>query len=161
MLKQFQDPLVYLLLAATGVVLVAWAIEGREGVPVEARVIAAVVLLNALLGYVQEGKAADAVASLAKITASTSSVVRDGNRRRIPSAELVAGDLLLLDEGDAVGADGRLVQSSALRVQEASLTGESEPVLKDAATLTEPAPLAERFCMVFRGTSVTEGNQQQ
>lgn len=158
MLKQFHDPLVYLLLAAVGVALFAWAVEGREGVPVEALVIAAVVLLNALLGYVQEGKAADAVASLAKITASTSSVVRDGNRRRIPSAELVPGDLLVLDEGDAVGADARLVQASALRVQEASLTGESEPVLKDAATLTEQAPLAERFCMVFRGTSVTQGN---
>ena len=158
MLKQFHDPLVYLLLAAVGVALFAWAVEGREGVPVEALVIAAVVLLNALLGYVQEGKAADAVASLAKITASTSSVVRDGNRRRIPSAELVPGDLLVLDEGDTVGADARLVQASALRVQEASLTGESEPVLKDAATLTEQAPLAERFCMVFRGTSVTQGN---
>jgi Ca2+-transporting ATPase len=158
LLKQLHDPLVYLLLAAAGIALLAWAVEGGGGVPVDALVIAAVVLLNALLGYVQEGKAADAVASLAKMTALTSSVIRDGRRRRIPSAELVPGDLLVLDEGDAVGADARLVRASALRVQEASLTGESEPVLKDAATLTEPAPLAERFCMVFRGTSVTQGN---
>lgn len=158
LLKQFHDPLVYLLLAAAGIALLAWAIEVGGGVPVDALVIAAVVLLNALLGYVQEGKAADAVAALATMTALTSSVIRDGKRRRIPSAELVPGDLLVLGEGDAVGADARLVQASALRVQEASLTGESEPVLKDAATLAEPTPLAERFCMVFRGTSVTQGN---
>jgi Ca2+-transporting ATPase len=87
----------------------------------------------------------------------TSSVLRDGERRRIPSAELVPGDILLLEEGDAVGADGRLLLSATLRVQEASLTGESEAVLKDSAALKHPAPLAERFCMVFKGTAVVQG----
>lgn len=154
---QFQDPLVYLLLGAIVISLVAWWIEGREGWPIEATVIAVVVLANAILGFVQETKAADAVAALARMTAVTSSVLRDGKRERIASAELVPGDILLLEEGDAVGADARLLLSTSLRVQEASLTGESEAVLKDAAALTGPAPLAERLCMVFKGTAVVQG----
>ena len=156
-LAQFQDPLVYLLLGAIVVALVAWLIEGREGLPVDAIVIAMVVVANAVLGFVQEARAANAVAALARMTAVTSSVLRDGERRRIPSAELVPGDILLLEEGDAVGADGRLLLSASLRVQEASLTGESEAVLKDAAPLNGPAPLAERSCMVFKGTAVVQG----
>src|SRR5690606_2317339 len=124
---------------------------------IDAIVIAMVVAANAVLGFVQEAKAATAVAALARMTAVSSSVLRNGERRRIPSAELVLGDILLLDEGDAVGADGRLLLSASLRVQEASLTGESEAVLKDAATLNETAALAERFCMVFKGTAVAQG----
>ena len=154
---QFQDPLVYLLLGAIIIALVAWLIEGLEGWPIDAIVIAMVVLANAGLGFIQETRAANAVAALARMTAVTSSVLRDGERRRIPSAELVPGDILLLEEGDAVGADGRLLLSANLRVQEASLTGESEAVLKDADPLNAPAPLAERTCMVFKGTAVVQG----
>jgi magnesium-transporting ATPase (P-type) len=157
LLAQLQDPLVYLLLAAVAVALVAWAIEGR-GVPVDAIVIALVVALNAALGHAQEAKAENAVAALARMTAATCSVLRDGRPLRIPSAQLVRGDLLLLSEGDLVGADARLVQAAALRVQEASLTGESEPVLKDAATLSAPAALGERLNMVFKGTAVAQGS---
>ncbi|MEQ1945463.1 cation-translocating P-type ATPase [Mesorhizobium sp. VNQ89] len=157
-LAPFQDPLVYLLLGAIVVALVAWLIEGREGWPIDAIVIAMVVVANAVLGFVQEARAANAVAALARMTAVTSSVLRDGERRRIPSAELVPGDILLLEEGDAVGADGRLLLSNSLRVQEASLTGESEAVLKNAAPLGGPTPLAERYCMVFKGTAVVQGS---
>jgi magnesium-transporting ATPase (P-type) len=156
-LAQLQDPLVYLLLAAVAVALVAWAIEGH-GVPVDAIVIAIVVALNAALGYAQEAKAENAVAALAGMTAATCSVARDGQLMRIPSAQLVRGDLLVLSEGDLVGADARLVQAATLRVQEASLTGESEAVLKDAATLRAPVPLGERLNMVFKGTAVAQGN---
>ena len=157
LLAQFQDPLVYLLLGAIIIALVAWLVEGFEGWPIDAIVIAMVVMANAGLGFIQEAKAANAVAALARMTAVTSSVLRDGERRRIPSAELVPGDIMLLEEGDAVGADGRLLLSANLRVQEASLTGESEAVLKDAAPLNAPAPLAERSCMVFKGTAVVQG----
>jgi P-type Ca2+ transporter type 2C len=156
-LTQFQDPLVYLLLGAIIIALAAWLIEGREGWPIDATVIIMVVVANAVLGFVQEARAASAVAALARMTAVTSSVLRDGERRRIPSAELVLGDILLLEEGDTVGGDGRLLRSASLRVQEASLTGESDAVLKDAAALNDPAPLAERFCMVFKGTAVAQG----
>ncbi|WP_238136783.1 cation-translocating P-type ATPase [Variovorax sp. JS1663] len=156
-LSQFRDPLVYLLLAAIAITLVAWAIEGFAGWPLDTIVIATIVLLNGGLGYVQEAKATDAVAALARMTAVTSAVVRDGQSMRIPSAELVRGDLLVLGEGDAVGADARLVQATSLRVQESSLTGESEAVLKDATTLREPASLGDRLDMVFKGTAVAQG----
>jgi len=156
-LAQFQDPLVYLLLGAIVIALIAWLIEGREGWPVDGMVIAVVVVLNAVLGFTQEARAASAVAALARMTEVTSSVLRGGLRQRIPSAGLVPGDILLLEEGDAVGADARLLASASLRVQEASLTGESEAALKDAATLAGVLPLADRLCMVFKGTSVAQG----
>jgi len=156
-LAQFQDPLIYLLLAAVVISLAAWVIEGRVGWPVDALVIALIVVMNAILGYAQEAKAENAVAALAQMTAVTSAVVRDGQVSRIPSAGLVRGDVLLLGEGDAVGADARLVQAASLRVQEASLTGESEAVLKDVATLPRPAALGDRFDMVFKGTAVVQG----
>ncbi len=157
-LAQLQDPLVYLLLVAAAVALAAWLIEGREGWPMDAIVIAVVVVLNAVLGWVQETKAHSAVAALARMTQATSGVVRDGQLLRIPSAALVLGDVLVLAEGDAVGADARLAESADLRLLEASLTGESEPVLKDAATLLQPAALGDRLNMVYQGTAVAQGS---
>lgn len=157
MAAQFRDPLIYLLLVAIAIAGAAWAIEGFEGWPVDAIAVAAIVLLNGVLGYVQEARAADAVAALARMTAVTSAVIRDGVLLRVPSTELVRGDLLVLGEGDAVGADARLLEVAALRVQEASLTGESEAVLKDAATLPATAALGDRLCMVFKGTAVVQG----
>ena len=157
-LAQFQDPLVYLLLGAVVIALLAWAIEGRAGWPVDAIVISLVVTLNAVLGYVQEAKAGNAVAALARMTAVTSSVIRDGRMQRVASAELVRGDVIFLGEGDAVGADARLVQAATLRILEASLTGESEAVLKDPTRLGAPAALGDRHNMVFKGTAVTQGS---
>ncbi|MCD6044724.1 MAG: ATPase, P-type (transporting), superfamily, subfamily, partial [Burkholderiales bacterium] len=157
LLAQFRDPLIYLLLGAIAIAFAAWLIEGREGLPVDALVIAAIVLANAVLGYVQEARAESAVAALARMTAATSAVVRGGHTQRIPSDGLVRGDVLVLAEGDAVGADARLVQAATLRVQEASLTGEAEAVLKDPAPLTGPAVLGDRLNMVFKGTAVVQG----
>ena len=157
-LAHFQDPLVYLLLLAVAIALTAWIIEGFPGLPLDAIVIASVVLINAALGYVQEARAEQAVAALARLTATTCAVMRDGQTLRVPSAELVRGDLLVLAEGDAVGADARLLQASALRVQEASLTGESEAVLKNVDTLATPGALGDRLNMVFKGTAVAQGS---
>jgi P-type Ca2+ transporter type 2C len=157
LIAHFQDPLIYLLLAAVVISLVAWGIDGAAGLPVDALVIGLIVVMNGALGFAQEAKAERAVAALAHMTAVTSAVVRDGHVVRVPSAELVRGDLLVLGEGDAVGADARLVQADALRVQEASLTGESVAVLKDAATLPTPAQLGDRRDMVFKGTAVVQG----
>jgi magnesium-transporting ATPase (P-type) len=128
------------------------------GWPLDAIVITAVVLLNAVLGWLQESKAAQAVAALAKMTTATSAVLRGGVVQRVPSAELVKGDLLVLAEGDAIGADARLTHTAALRVLEASLTGESEAVLKDAAPLPAAKALGDRLNMVFKGTAVAQGN---
>ncbi len=162
-LAQLQDPLVYLLGAAAAVALAAWWFEGRgeagvAGWPLDAIVIAVVVVLNAVLGWLQEAKAAQAVAALAKMTTATSAVLRGGAVARVPSAELVKGDLLVLAEGDAVGADARLTQAAALRVLEASLTGESEAVLKHVAPLKAPAALGDRLNMVFKGTAIAQGS---
>ncbi|MFD7307129.1 cation-translocating P-type ATPase [Promicromonospora sp. NPDC059942] len=156
-LDQFQDPLVALLLVAVAISLAVWWVEDAHGVPVDAVVIAAIVVLNAVLGLVQESKAENAVAALRTMTEAMSTVLRDGRRVTVRSAELVRGDVLVLAEGDAVGADARLLSATALRVQESSLTGESEAVLKDAAALAAPAPLGDRFDMVFKGTAVAQG----
>jgi len=157
-LAQFQDPLVILLLVAIAIALVAWLMEGRVGWPIDAIVIAVVVVFNAALGHAQETKAGNAVAALAKMTAVSSTVLRGGRSSRVASADLVRGDLLVLAEGDAVGADARLIEAASLRVQEASLTGESESVLKSTATLPEPVALGDRLNMVFKGTAVAQGS---
>jgi P-type Ca2+ transporter type 2C len=156
-LEQFADPLIYLLLAATVVSLVAWILEGEEAAPYDAIVIAAIVVANAVLGYVQEARAEQAVAALQRMAAATATVVRDGRPGPVPADEVVPGDILLLAEGDAVAADARLVEAASLTVAEAALTGESEPVLKDVEALSEPAELAERVNMVFSGTAVARG----
>ena len=156
-LSHFQEPLIYLLLIAVVIALIAWAVEGFVGWPVDAIVIATIVLLNGVLGFVQEAKAEDAVASLSKMVEVTSSVMRNSQVTRIPSIDLVLGDILILNEGDAVGADARLIEANSLRVQEASLTGESEAVLKDATMLLKSAALGDRLNMVFKGTNVSQG----
>ena len=148
---QFCDPLVYLLLGAIAVSLGAWALNGRHGWPVDALVIAVVVLVNAVLGFGQQAKARQAVQALARMTAVTADVVRDSMRLRVPSAEVVVGDLLVLDEGDAVAADARLVRASQLRLQESSLTGESAAVDKHAGAADDKSN------RVFKGTSVVQG----
>lgn len=156
-LTHFQDPLIYLLFAAAAISIVAWAFEGARGGPVDAIVITAIVALNAILSYTEESKAENAVAGLGAMTASKSTVLRGGELTTVPSVELVRGDVLVLNEGDAVGADARLFTASALRIQEASLTGESEAVTKDPATITGPMPLGDRVNMVYRGTAVAQG----
>jgi len=157
LLAQFADPLIYLLLAAVAVSLVAWIAEGAEGIPYEALVIGVIVVLNAVLGYVQEARAEQAVAALQGMAAATASVVRDGREERIEAASVVPGDVMLLAEGDAVSADARLVEAASLTMAEASLTGESEGVLKEVAPLDGPAGLGDRVNMVFNGTAVTRG----
>jgi potassium/sodium efflux P-type ATPase len=152
-----QDPLVYLLLGAIIITLVAWVIEGAEEIPFEVIVIAVIVVLNALLGYFQEAKAEQAVAALQRMAAASAGVLRDGHEQRIPATDVVPGDVLLLAEGDAVAADARLLEAASLMVAEAPLTGESEPVTKQVAPLPGPAGLADRVNMVFDGTAVARG----
>ena len=157
LLRQFQDPLIYLLLAAVVISIIAWAAEGATGIPIDALVIVLIVVFNAVLGYVQETKAADAVAALQRLTSAMVTVVRDGSVTQIPATELVPGDVLMLSEGDSVGADGRLLVSASLQVAEAALTGESMPVTKSSDTLSGETVLGDRKNMVFKGTAVTQG----
>ena len=165
-LAQFQDPLVYLLIAATIISVIAWFIEkanaqpgaeGGEVLPFDAIVIILILIVNAVLGYMQEAKAEAAVEALAQMTAPQTSVLRDGKVMRINTADVVPGDIIVLAEGDSVSADGRLVNAASLRIAEASLTGESVPVGKKPDTLTEAKALGDRANMIFNGTSVTQG----
>ena len=155
--EQFRDPLVYLLIIAVAISVAAWIVEGARGVPIDALVITAILLANAVLGYLQQSRAESAVAALQSMTAATSTVLRDGSPTVVASRDLVPGDVMMLAEGDAVGADGRLLSATALRVAEAALTGESEPVGKTPAPLAEATALADRHNMVYRGTAVTQG----
>ena len=119
--------------------------------------IAVIVVLNGALGFVQEARAEHAVAALQRLAAATAGVVRDGRLQRIPAADVVPGDVLVLEEGDAVSADARLADVASLVVAEAPLTGESAPVEKAAGTLEGPVALGDRVNMVFDGTAVTRG----
>ena len=163
-LQQFKDPLVYLLLVATVISLVAWVVErshpasgGGEPLPFDAIVIMIILILNAALGYAQEAKAERAVDALASMTAPRASVLRDGQVVSLETGRIVPGDVVVLAEGDSVGADGRLFQAAGLRVAEASLTGESLPVGKRPGRLDRPKALGDRTNMVFNGTAVTQG----
>ena len=161
-LAQFQDPLVYLLLAATAISLIAWFIERSHGtagevLPFDAIVIILILIVNAVLGYIQEARAEQAVEALAQMTAPQTSVLRDGKIVHINTADVVPGDIVVLGEGDTVSADGRLFAAASLRIAEASLTGESVPVGKKPDTLDSAKALGDRTNMIFNGTSVTQG----
>ena len=115
------------------------------------------VVLNALMGYVQEARAEQAVAALRRMAAARASVVRGGKRQSIAAAEVVPGDLLLIEEGDTIAADARVLHSTALQAAEAALTGESLPVAKDTDPVAADAVLGDRHDMVFSGTAATYG----
>ena len=157
-LAQFESPLVLLLIAAGGIAIAVWFLEHGEGLPYEALTILAIVLLNALLGYYQEARAEEAVASLRRMTSATATVLRDGERQSISAAVLVPGDILLLEEGATVPADARVIESVALQAGEAALTGESVPVLKEIGALPAGTGIADRVNMVFAGTAITYGH---
>lgn len=156
-LAQFQDVLVILLLVATLISAGLWLYERESSLPYEAIAIFAVVLLNAIMGYIQQSRAEEAVAALRQISAAHANVVRDGERRSIAADEVVPGDIMLIEEGDTIPADARLVQSTALQTAEAALTGESLPVSKDIAPITEEVGLGDRDNMIFSGTAATYG----
>lgn len=153
-LEQLKDPLIYILLIAAVVSVLLGEIS-------DAVIIGTVVLVNALVGMLQEGKARKALEALKKLTSPQTIVIRDGVRREIPAAELVTGDLVDLEAGAQVPADIRLTRSANLQVEESALTGESVPVEKDALFLADcrqELPLAERVNMVYMSTVVTHGH---
>jgi magnesium-transporting ATPase (P-type) len=149
-LLQFHNVLIYVLLAA-GV------ITGALGHWVDSGVIFGVVLINAIIGFVQEGKAEAAIAAIRKMLSLTAHALRDGRRVTVPAEQLVPGDLVLLESGDRVPADLRLTEVKSLRIEEATLTGESEPVEKSPQPVAEDAALGDRGCMAYAGTLVTFG----
>jgi Ca2+-transporting ATPase len=150
--EQFQDFIVWVLIGAA-------LVSGFLKEWVDALAIVAIVVLNAILGFIQEYRAEKSLAALKKLSSPTSKVIRDGQHNVIPSGELVPGDLIELEAGDNIPADSRLIWiTSNFGVQEASLTGESTPVLKTILALEEKEiPLADRANMIYMGTSVSSG----
>lgn len=149
-LLQFHQPLIYILLAST-------VVSAALGKWVDASVIFVVAFINALVGYLQEAKAEKAIEALAKMVVTEATVRRGGEKLRIPSAQLVPGDLVLLQSGDRVPADLRLLLQRNLQVEEAALTGESAPVVKQTEPLPGEAMLADRTNLAFTGTLVSTG----
>jgi magnesium-transporting ATPase (P-type) len=149
-LRHFHNVLIYILLfAALGTALLGhWVDTG---------VILAVVLINTLVGFIQEGKAEKALDAIRGMLSPKAAVIRDGHRREIPAEQLVPGDVVLLQGGDRVPADLRLLEARNLRIEEAVLTGESVAVEKAVDPVAEDAPLGDRTCMAFSGTLVAFG----
>lgn len=149
-LRQFHHPLIYVL-------LVAAAATAALHEFVDSAVIMAVVVVNAVVGFIQESKAEAALQSLQSMVHTEATVIREGHERRVPSQELVPGDLVVVEAGDKVPADVRLLRQSELHIDESALTGESLPVAKDEVVLPEGTPVADRRNMAYSGTLVTAG----
>lgn len=151
LLDQFKDFMIIIL-------IVAALISGVLGEWVDALLILGIVILNAILGVVQEGRAEKAIEALQKMSAPSARILRGGQQSMIPAEEIVPGDIVILEAGDIVPADLRLLKSSNLKAEESSLTGESVPVEKDAEfSTTEDIGLGDRVNLLFSGTSVTYG----
>ena len=158
-LSQMADPMILVLIAAAAVSGVTSFYAGENFADVI--IILAVVVINALLGMYQESKAEKAIEALQEMAAATSRVLRDGRIEQVKSEELVVGDVVLLEAGDAVPADGRIIECASMKIEEAALTGESVPVTKTADTLSvgeaKDVPLGDRKNMVYMGSTVVYG----
>ncbi len=171
-LRQFQSPLIYILFAAAGIVF-------AMGSTIDALIIFTVLLFNAIVGTIQEGKAQNTLLALKMFAETSATVLRDGKELIIPDAQVIPGDIILLQEGEKVPADARIIFANTLKVDEASLTGESEPVTKIDAVLpaspnasasdrpsrdgsqggpSDNLPVADQKNMVFKGTHILSGN---
>lgn len=150
LISQFHNPLIYVLLGSAAVTIAI-------GHAVDAAVIAGVVIVNALVGFIQEWRAGVALAALAQMTTTSATVIRAGEKMRTPSTELVPGDVVVISAGDRVPADLRLADVQGLQVDEANLTGESVPVHKNTEVLPIDTSIADRANMCFSGTLVTAG----
>ena len=159
--EQLKDPMLIILLAAAAVSALTGMLSGHSEWA-EVIIILAVVLLNAILGVIQESKAEAAIEALQNMTAATCKVLRDGKMVVLPSTELVPGDVVLLEAGDSVPADGRIIENASLQIEEAALTGESVPVYKALAALSlgagqDEIPLGDRKNMCYMGSTVVYG----
>jgi len=151
-LRQFKSPLIYILFAAAGIVF-------AMGEVIDASIIFAVLLFNAIVGTIQEGKAQNTLLALKKFAETSATVLRSGMELIVSDTEVMPGDIIVLQEGEKVPADARIIFSNTLKVDEASLTGESEPVTKtDTVMPADNLPVADQKNMVFKGTHILSGN---
>ena len=161
-INQMKDPMIIILLIAaliSGITTYYESVLSQSSAfPTDSMIILIVVIINAVLGVVQESKAEKAIESLQKMSASNSKVLRDGKVMMIPSIKLVKGDVVLLEAGDSINADGRVMESASLTVEESALTGESTSVKKNTNVIEmQDIPLGDRTNMVYRGSEVVYG----
>lgn len=159
--EQMADPMVIMLLVAAAISVITGFIQG-EPEWADAAIILSVVILNSVLGVVQEAKSEQALEALQEMSAAQSKVIRDGKLVHLPSSELVPGDIVLLEAGDSVPADCRVLESASMKIEEAALTGESVPVEKHAEQITlaadaDDVPLGDRKNMCYMGSTVVYG----
>ena len=159
--EQMADPMVIMLLVAAAISVITGFIQG-EPEWADAAIILSVVILNSVLGVVQEAKSEQALEALQEMSAAQSKVIRDGKMSHMPSSELVPGDVVLLEAGDSVPADCRVLESASMKIEEAALTGESVPVEKHADAIalaadTDDVPLGDRKNMCYMGSTVVYG----
>ena len=157
-IDQFKDLMVGILIAAA-IVSLNISIINNESI-FDSVAILAIVVLNAILGFFQESKADEAVDALSKMQVSTVKVKRDGKTTEVPSAAIVPGDVIILDAGDSVPADARLIWATSLEADESALTGESVPAIKTISALKTDTPLSQRSNMVYSGTNIVSGRAQ-
>jgi len=154
-LDQFKDIFVIMLIVATAI---AYFVDFTKGeTPTDAIIIAAIVVLNSIVGFIQEYRSEKAMEAMKKLTAPRARVIRDGKELVISAKEVVPGDILQLESGDRVAADSRLIEVVDLRTDEAVLTGESTPVDKVTNVLNEKVPVGDRKNMLFMGTHIIHG----
>ena len=156
-LAQFWNPLTLLLLIATIISFIVWWIERDSAFPYESVTIFAIVLLNGVLSYMQEHRAERAASALQAMTAATAKVLRDGGTQTLPTTEVVPGDILIIEEGDTIAADARILEAIALRLAESALTGESSSVSKSSTPIDQDAGIGDQTNMVFSGTAAVAG----
>ena len=159
--QQMADPMVIMLIIAAVISALTGIVQGEADFA-DVIIIMFVVMLNSVLGVVQEAKSEEALAALQEMAAATSKVVRDGKVVSVPSAELVVGDIVILEAGDSVPADCRILESASMKIEEAALTGESVPATKHAEVIAleegaDDVPLGDRKNMCYMGSTVVFG----
>ncbi len=159
LLEQFENFLVIILLIATVISVVEWLLQDprESALPYEAIVILMIVILNALLGFIQESRAEKSVRALMALAAPEATVIRDGERQRVATHDIVPGDIVLVEAGDKIPADCRIVEEANLQTDEAPLTGESMPVSKDTRPIEGDTGIGDRRNMLYSGTVATYG----
>ncbi|MFQ3308615.1 MAG: Ca2+-transporting ATPase [Candidatus Nanohaloarchaea archaeon] len=157
-LSQFQDYLIYMLILAAIISLGIGFLPGEEARTTEAGLIILILVLNGILGFIQDYRAEKSIQALKKMSKPNCKVLRDGEKKSISISEVVPGDIVFLEPGDAVPADARLIETESLEVDESSLTGESREVDKEIGLVAEPKPIADQENMVFKNTSIVNGS---
>jgi Ca2+-transporting ATPase len=156
-ISQFQDNLIYLLMAAGLLTVLVGLLPGHEANLTETAIIFAILFANGIFGFIQDYRAEKSIEALKEMSTPNTVILRDGDKKEVDSTQVVPGDIVFLEQGDAVPADGKILEAESLSTDESALTGESQNISKSTGTVEEDAPVAERTNMAFKNTHVVKG----